>query len=294
MPARIARARNWMAVVLLIGLVSSAPAGSTVNPSNQYGYGENVGWVNARGDFTNGVVIGDYVCSGYIYGANIGWIHLGSGAPTNGVRYGNQATNDYGVNHDGHGNLSGCAYGAGIGWVFFETNYGKPRVDLLTGALQGYAYGAHVGWIGFSNTLAYVKTDRMGYRDTDADGIADNYELSHTNTLAAFTAGGDFDKDGVSDREEFAANTDPKNPHDFLRIVDLDLRGGGRTSEVVWASKESRLYYLQKSSSVSNRTVWTDSGLGVQSPDGGSNTLRTFPDSSTTKFYRVRAVRPPP
>jgi hypothetical protein len=37
----------------------------------------------------NGAVIGDYVCSGYIYAANVGWINLGSGSPTNGIRYQN-------------------------------------------------------------------------------------------------------------------------------------------------------------------------------------------------------------
>ena len=32
-------------------------------------------------------MLGEFACSGYLYGANIGWVHLGSGYPTNGVRY---------------------------------------------------------------------------------------------------------------------------------------------------------------------------------------------------------------
>ena len=65
----------------------------------------NTGWINCAADATNGAVIGRYVCSGFFYSANCGWIGLGSGAPTNGIRYSNNSAQDFGVNHDGEGNL---------------------------------------------------------------------------------------------------------------------------------------------------------------------------------------------
>ena len=139
---------------------STAHAASTINAANRQAYAANFGWLDWRGDSTSGAVIGDYVCSGFIYAANVGWINLGSGSPTNGVRYLNLSANDCGVNQDGLGNLRGYAYGANIGWINFE-NTGAPRVDLLTGNLAGYAYSANFGWISLSNASAYVQTDSL-------------------------------------------------------------------------------------------------------------------------------------
>src|SRR6266702_4816696 len=93
---------------LAIGL--QAYAATTINDVNSYVCGANLGWMDWRANTANGAVIGEYVCSGYIYAANVGWIHLGSGAPANGIRYQNNSPSDYGVNHDGLGNLRGCAY----------------------------------------------------------------------------------------------------------------------------------------------------------------------------------------
>ncbi len=44
--------------------------------------------------------------------------------------------------------------------------------------------------------------------DTDGDGMNDAWELAHFGTLAR-DGSGDFDMDGVSDRDEFLAGTDP-------------------------------------------------------------------------------------
>jgi len=92
----------------------TAFSASTIDPANPYGHGANVGWINARGNGFQGAVIGQYFCSGYLYGANAGWISLGNGSPTNGMAYANNAGNDYGINHDGLGRLTGYAYGANI------------------------------------------------------------------------------------------------------------------------------------------------------------------------------------
>ncbi|MEM7394742.1 MAG: DUF11 domain-containing protein, partial [Verrucomicrobiota bacterium] len=83
--------------------------------------------------------------------------------PTTGVSYSNAGADDYGVNHDGLGGLSGFAYGANIGWIQFETN-GNPRIDVDTGNFTGYIYGQNIGWISLSNMQAFVMntTDLFG------------------------------------------------------------------------------------------------------------------------------------
>src|SRR5919108_2764495 len=80
-------------------------AQSTIDSTYAYSWGANIGWTNWKPDTTNGVSVGEYVCSGYVYGANVGWINLGSGTPTKGVYYQNLTASDFGVNQDGLGNL---------------------------------------------------------------------------------------------------------------------------------------------------------------------------------------------
>src|SRR2546425_7041714 len=94
--------------LLLLGAVVTLEAASTISTNNSFAYGANVGWMDWRGDetngcvgCTNGVVIGEFVVSGNIFVANVGWINLGNGNPTNGIRYSNAATNDFGVNNLG-------------------------------------------------------------------------------------------------------------------------------------------------------------------------------------------------
>src|SRR5437588_1415892 len=73
--------RTTAAFVLFVGSLASSLAATTINPTNKYAYGANIGWIDWRGDTNNGAVIGEYVCSGFIYSANVGWINLGSGSP---------------------------------------------------------------------------------------------------------------------------------------------------------------------------------------------------------------------
>jgi len=159
--------------LVLFSSFFSSWAATTIDSVNKFAYAANLGWVNWYADGANGAVIGDYVCAGYLYAANVGWINLGSGSPGNGIHYQNLAANDFGVNHDGLGNLRGLAYGANIGWINFETT-GAPTVDLKTGNLSGSVWSANCGWIGLSNAFAFVQTDMIAPgADTDGDGIAD-------------------------------------------------------------------------------------------------------------------------
>src|ERR1051325_11148465 len=155
--------------LLILGSINYGQASSTINATNNFAYGANIGWINWRGDTNNGAFIGEYVCSGYIYSANVGWINLGNGSPTNGIQYQNLSTNDFGVNLDSLGNLSGDAWGANIGWIVFTngtatgalSSADSPRVNMSNGRFGGYAYSANCGWISLSNTIAHVQTDTI-------------------------------------------------------------------------------------------------------------------------------------
>jgi len=274
---------------LLIGSVVSCWGLSTINTANKYACGTNIGWIDWRGETNSGAVIGEYVCSGDIWAANVGWIHLGSGAPTNGVRYQNLSANDFGVNHDGQGNLRGYAYGANIGWINFETN-GAPKVDFKTGKLSGYAYGANCGWISLSNGFAFVKTDTITPGAVGANGLPMAWMLTSFGTTNV-NVNADPDGDGMSNRQEYLAGTNPTDANDNLAITSYTTTPGGTLATVTWKSSLTRCYCIQKSLDLTS-SLWLDSGLGLIAPDGTSTT-RVFGDTNAPmRFYRVQAVRP--
>lgn len=156
-----------------------AAADSTVDSTQRHAYAANGGWLNWKWDTSSpeGAVVTESLLSGFIYSSNFGWIHLGNGSPSNGYRY-SQTDGEFGVNHDGSGQLTGLAYGANIGWINFDWDAGdnpnEPRINLTTGAFTGYAYGANVGWIKLdASATAFLETDTLDCPDSDSDGIAD-------------------------------------------------------------------------------------------------------------------------
>ena len=277
--------------MLLLSSLVFGWAATTINTTNKFAWGANIGWMDGRGDTNNGAVIGEYVCAGYIYAANVGWSHLGSGSPANGIQYQNNSAVDFGVNHDGLGNLRGYAYGANIGWINFESN-GSPRIDLITGKLSGSVYSANCGWISLSNVSAHVQsTTIQPGADTDGDGIADAWERQKFGNLTTANATSDFDNDGFSDRSEYLADTTPNDADSRLKITAFTTSSGGTSTTVTWDSALTRQYRIEKTPDLFPAT-WIDSNLGLIVPAGASTT-RSFTDTNApVRFYRVQAVKP--
>ena len=203
---------------------SGAQAATNINETNAYSWGANVGFLNWRGDGTNGAVIGRYIVSGFIYGANIGWINMGDGTPDNGIQYSNASATDFGVNTVTDPNLPsevylrGYAYGANIGWINFE-NTGNARVVLSNNRLRGYAWGANIGWINLDDLNVFVQANSIDPgADTDGDGLTDAWEYIHFGNLA-MNATDDPDDDGEDNLSEFRSNTVPANPNSVTRTA---------------------------------------------------------------------------
>lgn len=140
----------FAASLLVLELALAAPLAANA----PYGYLANAGWIDFAPSASTRVSASDTHLQGLAYAANFGWIDLGDGSPANGVAYANNSATDFGVNHNGRGELSGYAYGANIGWINFSwagaNDPNRPRVDLVTGIASGFAYSANVGWIDLS------------------------------------------------------------------------------------------------------------------------------------------------
>jgi hypothetical protein len=283
--------------VVLAGMTTSialAATNSTINASKKWAWSSSIGWINCKSDSTNGMVVGQYVCSGYMYSPTEGWISLGNGNPSNGIQYATNSATDYGVNHDGQGHLSGYAWSPSAGWINFgwtnATDPQAPKIDLKTGVLYGYAWGTGVGWISLSNLSTYVKTDSM-YPGTSSisNGIPDAWIIQNFVPTNGFSGLADSDTDGVINAYEYIAGTDPWNLNDVLKVTDLSLSNGNL--QIAWSSKESRLYKIDMKTSLFD-SAWVDCGIGTNYPAEGSRTVTNFPLVATQGFYRVKAILP--
>lgn len=290
--AKLNLMRRLVFLLLMASVVPRTGAATTTDAGNRYAYGANIGWLDWRGDTNNGATVGDYVCSGYIYSANVGWINLGSGSPTNGIRYLNLSAIDFGVNQDGLGNLRGYAYGASIGWIAFE-NTGVPKVDLFTGNLSGSVWSANCGWISLSNAVAYVQTDTITPGPLAPDGLPIAWLLANFGTTNV-DANSDPDGDGMSNLQEYLAGTNPNDAKDNLRITSsqVSFLGGNDNDALVWTSHPNRQYRVQQNTNLVS-AVWTDAGV-LLAPDSGTNTTRTlqFTGPVSQRFFRIETIKP--
>lgn len=272
-------------LALAVLATAAARAGSTIDPAARHGYGANIGWTDWQYDTTapDGVTVEAYLLHGKIYAANVGWIDTGNGTPAGGVQY-SQTGGEWGVNHDGAGNLSGYAYGANIGWIHFDPSVSSPpRVDLGTGKMSGYAYGANVGWIG----LEGITTSIAPGADSDGDGIADSWEYeqlaaaglpANLGTLGA----GDSDGDGTSDADEFDADTDPFDPDEVLRITNFNRVA--LSAALQWTHSPRRIYQVKSSPDL---LTWTDEGAPTLLDSASVAT-----GGATRLFFKVEASLP--
>lgn len=276
-------------------IAAASPTIST-NKTQKYAWSSSVGWINCRTDDTNGMVVGQYVCSGFMYSPTAGWISLGNGSPSSGIHYATNSATDYGVNHDGEGHLSGYAWCPSAGWINFgwtnATDAMAPKVDLATGILSGYAWGTGVGWISLSNMSAYVKTMTLsrGSTASNTNGIPDAWVLQSFPSTGTngFSASADSDTDGVSNADEYLAGTDPMNKDDTFNVRKVSF--SGTSLQLNWSSKQIRNYRIEVKSNLMD-AAWVDSGLGIITADTSTNTVRSIP-VNTQGFFRIRAALP--
>ena len=134
----------FMLLFLLFALslrvpVFASTTDGTIDTTNKYAWGENVGWINF-GNTNGNIHVTDSAITGYAWIANYGWVNM---APTNS-----------GVTNDAEGNLSGYAWGEKTGWIDFE----NVAINS-SGVFTGTASGTVTGTISFTCANCSVVTD---------------------------------------------------------------------------------------------------------------------------------------
>lgn len=144
--------------------------------------------------------------------------------------------------------------------------------------------------------------------DTDGDGLPDGWELwmmelnldydalnkSDAELLASFTPDGDADGDGLSNRAEFLAGTDPFLKTDLFGISAFERLPGQNVAAISFPTVRGRMYHVLMSETPSGG--WTpvataaapDRDFGYFAFDGTGNTLTVYVDASlATAFFKV-------
>lgn len=146
----VGTAKYFIGILFFLVLAGSAYATTgTIDSTDKYAWGENIGWINF-GSSQGNVVVSDTELTGFAWGENIGWISLNC-SNTNTC-----AAVDYKVSNTIGGKLSGYAWSENTGWINFTPEFGVNPYISDIGEFRGLAWGENVGWINFN--CAYAGT----------------------------------------------------------------------------------------------------------------------------------------
>ena len=91
--------------------------------------------------------------------------------------------------------------------------------------------------------------------DSNSNQISDVWEVRHFGAVCVDPMA-DADEDGLFNREEYIAGTDPTNPASFLWIEDYAVSPTSGCIQVAWPVQKWRTYSLEASDYLSTSTIW--------------------------------------
>jgi hypothetical protein len=120
--------------------------------------------------------------------------------------------------------------------------------------------------------------------DGDKDGMPDNWEICHFGNTVDSDGTEDADRDGMTDREEYLAGTDPLAPDSLLVMSEADMTTINGTFTLCWPSVAGKTYGLRHGTNLTmGLSLWVGSNLAATPP---MNTFTGILDS-VAGFYRV-------
>ena len=128
-----------------------------------------------------------------------------------------------------------------------------------------------------------LRKSAVVFTDSDNDGLPDAWETAHFGDLSR-DGNGDFDHDGMTDRAEYLAGTDPKAPASVLRIVQIEADPIG--VHVVWQTVPGKLYRVQYKDAT-EEPYWNDVPGDVAASGALADQDDFTPTLGRQRYYRV-------
>ena len=162
------------------------------------------------------------------------------------------------------------------------THAGTTTYEYDTrGRLTGMA--SEGGATAFDYDAANNLTERKTIADSDADGIADEWEIRGFGNLTTATASTDYDHDGQSDFAEYISGTDPKNDASYLLV---QTQPGTTGFLISWPSKTNRTYTLERSTNLLSGFTVLQSAIAATPPM--NTALDTAATTAQLCYYRIK------
>ncbi len=120
--------------------------------------------------------------------------------------------------------------------------------------------------------------------DADNDGLPDDWERRHFSGLGIAGADSDFDGDSFADTAEYAAGTDPRDRHSFLRFA-TPIEVKNKTVVLRWPSVPGRRYRVEKSNG--DPTAWESLNKGATARLDVMEHIDLRIDNGRPVFYRL-------
>jgi len=152
----------------------------------------------------------------------------------------------------------------------------------------GYGGGKSIGYT-YDNagnlTLFQISLVTPG-ADSDADGMADDWEITYFGNLSR-DGSGDFDGDGLTDLAEFLSGTLPNDPASVLFISEVSVIAPSNVT-IEWASLAGKRYQVQYADSLA-LAQWTNLGAEITAT-GTTSSVQDTRTIQGQRFYRVQLM----
>ena len=135
--------------------------------------------------------------------------------------------------------------------------------------------------ITFSQKGKLFRLDLVVVSDTDHNGLPDAWELRYFRHLG-LDPNADPDHDGMSNRHECLAGTDPINPNSVLKVTSVQRSDPGLTLR--WLSTTGQTYTVRIATNVSGPFLTNATGIASTPPE---NTYVDTATNAPAKFYRI-------
>jgi Tol biopolymer transport system component len=166
-----------------------------------------------------------------------------------------------------------------------DSSHSTSPVMSADGRTVAFMSWATEWFPGDFNKSADVFVLRLGSGDSDQDGMDDDWEWTYFGNLDR-DGKADYDGDGLSDRAEFVAGTNPINDASVLRVFLLtSVQTGG--TWIYWHAVAGKSYTVQYKNALTD-PEWSSLAGTVMAEGPVALKLDDFGVPTTQRYYRVR------